>query len=49
MSDADEMILAGSRPTARNPIDDLHSRTSTVILVDAIVLSWLLFAFTGLI
>jgi hypothetical protein len=43
------MILAGSRPTARNPIDDLHSRTSTVILVDAIVLSWLLFAFTGLI
>ncbi len=46
MSDADEMILAGSRPTARNPIDDLHSKTSTVILVDAIVLSWLLFALT---
>ena len=49
MSDADEMILAGSRPTARNPIVDLHSRKSTVILVDAIVLSWLLFALTGMI
>ena len=48
MSDADEMILAGSRPTARNPIDDLHSRTSTVLLVDALVLAWLIFVYTGI-
>ncbi len=32
------MILAGSRPAYRNPIDALHSRTSTILLIDSIVI-----------
>ena len=38
MAHADELVLAGSRPTSTNPIDGLHARTSTVLLVDTIVL-----------
>ena len=41
MSDADEMILAGSRPAKSNPMDDLHSRTSTVLLVDSLIFAFL--------
>ena len=48
MSDADEMILAGSRPAKSNPMDDLHSRTSTVLLVDALIFAYLTYAFTGI-
>ncbi len=49
MSDADEMILAGSRPAKSNPMDDLHSRTSTVLLVDALIFAYLAYAFTGIV
>lgn len=41
MSDADEMILAGSRPTHGNPIDALHKRVSFVLLIDSFVLFWI--------
>ena len=41
MSDADEMILAGSRPTHGNPIDALHKRVSFVLLIDTFVLFWI--------
>ena len=48
MSDADEMILAGSRPAKSNPMDDLHSRTSTVLLVDSLIFAYLAYVFTGI-
>ncbi len=48
MSDADEMILAGSRPNHGNPIDALHKRTSFVLLIDALVFSMLAYLFSGL-
>ena len=32
MSSADDMVLAGSRPTNSNPIDSTHSRISTVLI-----------------
>jgi len=44
MSDADEMILAGSRPQHSNPIDALHSRTLFVFMVDSLILTYLLYA-----
>ena len=44
MGHADELIIAGSRPTSSNPIDALHSRTSTVLLVDSIVLFIILYS-----
>ena len=49
MSDADEMILAGSRPgpTHSNPIDALHSRTSFVLIIDSVIFAWLIYVFTG--
>jgi len=49
MSDADEMILAGSRPgpTHSNPIDALHSRTSFVLIIDSVIFAWLIYVVTG--
>jgi len=47
MSDADEMILAGSRPTSTDPIDALHKRTSFVLLVDSFVFTMLVYLFVG--
>mgnify|MGYP006083730481 CR=1 FL=1 len=47
MSDADEMILAGSRPTSTDPIDALHKRTSFVLLVDSLVFTMLAYLFLG--
>jgi len=47
MSDADEMILAGSRPTSSDPIDALHRRTSFVLLVDSFVFTMLVYIFVG--
>jgi len=47
MSDADEMILAGSRPTSTDPIDALHRRTSVVLLVDSLVFTMLVYLFVG--
>lgn len=47
MSDADEMILAGSRPTSTDPIDALHRRTSFVLLVDSFVFTMLVYLFVG--
>ena len=38
MSDADEMIIAGSRPTSSNPIGALQRRVSFVLLIDSFVL-----------
>ena len=43
MPDADEMILAGSRPQHSNPIDALHSRTSFVFVVDSLIVTFFLF------
>ena len=42
MSDADEMILAGSRPQHSNPIDALHSRTTFVFVVDSLIVTFFL-------
>jgi hypothetical protein len=47
MSAADEMILAGSRPTSTDPIDALHRRTSFVLLVDSLVFSMLVYVLGG--
>ena len=49
MSDADEMILAGSRPAKSNPMDDLHSRTSTVLFVDSLIFAFLAYSLTGVV
>ena len=47
MSDADEMILAGSRPQHSNPIDALHSRTSFVFVVDSLIVTFFLYQIFG--
>ena len=47
MSDADEMILAGSRPQHSNPIDALHSRTSFVFVVDSLIVTYFFFFMFG--
>jgi hypothetical protein len=47
MSDADEMILAGSRPTSSDPIDGLHRRTSFVLLVDSLLFTLLVYVLVG--
>ena len=47
MSDADEMILAGSRPQHSNPIDALHSRTSFVFVVDSLIVTFFLYNIFG--
>jgi len=49
MANADDLVLAGSRPTAASPIDALHSRTSTVLLVDTIVLFFLVQLYVGVV
>ena len=43
MSAADEMVLAGSRPTPKSPIDGMHSRTSMVLLIDSFVVFFIFF------
>ena len=47
MSDADEMILAGSTPTHSNPIDALHSRTSFVLAIDCLIITNFLYLAVG--
>ena len=47
MSDADEMILAGSTPTHSNPIDALHSRTSFVLAIDCLIITYFLYFAVG--
>jgi hypothetical protein len=47
MSDADEMILAGSRPQHSNPIDALHSRTSFVFVVDSLIITFFTYQIFG--
>ncbi len=47
MSDADEMILAGSRPRNSNPIESLHNRTSFVLIVDSFIVTFLFFSLFG--
>ena len=47
MSDADEMILAGSRPQHSNPIAALHSRTSFVFVVDSLIITFFTFQIFG--
>jgi len=44
MGDADDMILAGSRPQHSNPIDALHSRTSFVFVVDALIVTFFIYS-----
>ena len=47
MSDADEMILACSRPQHSNPIDALHSRTSFVFVVDSLIVTFFVYQIFG--
>ena len=47
MADADEMVLAGSRPRSSNPIDSLHSRTSFVLFIDSLIITFALYSFFG--
>ena len=47
MSDADEMILAGSRPQHSNPIDALHSRTSFIFVVDSLIITFFAYQIAG--
>ena len=47
MSDADEMILAGSGPQHSNPIDALHSRTSFVFVVDSLIVTFFFYQLFG--
>jgi len=47
MADADDMILAGSRPQHSNPIDALHSRTSFVFVVDSLIVTFFFYSFFG--
>ena len=47
MAGADEMILAGSRPTHKNPIDALHSRTSFVLAIDCAIIVFFLYQIFG--
>jgi len=49
MSAADEMVLAGSRPTPKSPIDGMHSRTSMVLLIDSFVLFMIIQSIVGVI
>jgi hypothetical protein len=49
MSAADEMVLAGSRPTPKSPIDGMHSRTSMVLLIDSFVVFMIAQVFVGII
>lgn len=46
MSDADQMVLAGSRPSHSSPIDGLHSRCSMVMLVDIFVIGMVLYPYS---
>ena len=45
MSDADEMILAGSRPSHGSPIDGLHSKISFTILVDSVIICLFIYTY----
>ncbi len=47
MSAADEMILAGSQPRHTNPIDALHSRTSFILVVDSLIVTFFVFQVFG--
>ena len=47
MADADDMILAGSRPQHSNPIDALHGRTSFVFVVDSLIITYFLSLILG--
>ena len=47
MTDADDMILAGSRPQHSNPIDALHSRTSFVFVVDSLIVTFFFYSLFG--
>ena len=47
MADPNEMILAGSTPKHSNPIDALHSRTSFVLAVDSLLLTFFFYGIFG--
>ena len=47
MADADDMILAGSRPQHSNPIDALHGRTSFVFVGDSLIVTFFFYSFFG--
>jgi hypothetical protein len=38
MSTAEDIVLAGSRPSQKTPIDAIHSRISVVLLIDSFVI-----------
>lgn len=46
MSGADQMVLAGSRPSHSSPTDALHSRCSMVMIVDIFVIGMLLYPYS---
>ena len=47
MADADEIVLAGSRPQSSNPIDSLHNRTAFVLIIDSLIVTFALYSFFG--
>jgi hypothetical protein len=47
MSAADEMVLAGSGPTPKTPIDGMHSRTSMILLIDSFFVFMFAWDFIG--
>ena len=47
MGNADDMVLAGSRPQYSNPIDSLHKRTSFVLIVDSVLITLAVYSFFG--
>ena len=47
MADADDIVLAGSRPQHSNPIDSLHSRTAFVLIVDSAIVTFGFYSLFG--
>ena len=44
MSSADDMVLAGSRPTNSNPIESLHSKISFTLVVDSVIICIMIYS-----
>ena len=47
MADADEIVLAGSRPQHSSPIESLHNRTAFVLIIDSAILTFVLHSYIG--
>jgi hypothetical protein len=47
MADADEIVLAGSRPQHSNPIESLHNRTAFVLIIDSAIVTFAFYSLFG--